>query len=74
MIIGQRLSSPLPPPGFVSFGAYSDPNSAKEPKSKRIGPNLGKMAQIWHRKPQIWPKVYKGPNCIHLLIQDVELL
>ena len=38
---------PLPhPQGFVTFGAYSDPNSAKQPKSKQYGPNLGKMAQI----------------------------
>ena len=41
------LHPPLPHPmGFVSIGAYSDPNFANEPKSKQYGPNLSKMAQI----------------------------
>ena len=57
-------TSPQPhPQGFVSFGAYSDPDSVKWPKSKQHGPNLSKMAQIqvlWSdskQMAQIWLEI-----------------
>ena len=52
-------SPPLHPQGFVSFGTYSDPNSASWPKSKQYGPSLSKMAQIQSK----WPKSkHNDPN------------
>ena len=50
-----RLSirNPQPhPQGFVSFGAYLDPNSTKQPKFKQFSPNLSIMAQIQALRPK----------------------